>query len=78
MFFPPDSTSSSTPIEEKKWIKKPWYDEKVKNKHGVEMSLFQKKDLLTDPNYQKRLEKLIIKGIEFKIDKVAEEHKSLR
>ena len=76
MFFPPDSTSSSTPIEEKKWIKKPWGDEKVKNKHGVEMSLFQKKDKLTDPNYQKRLEKLIIKGIEFKIDKVAEEYKS--
>ena len=41
MFFPPDSTSSSTPIEEKKWIE-PWDDEKVTNKHGVKVR-FQKR-----------------------------------
>ena len=75
IYFPPDSTSSTTYIEEKNWVENPWEDEYIYKHFGVVKDQFHQESILTDPNYQKRLEKLIIKGIEYKIDKVAEDAK---
>ena len=75
IYFPPDSTSSTTYIEEKNWVKEPWKNDYICNHFGIIEDQFHQESLLTDPNYQKRLEKLIIKGIEYKIDKVAEDAK---
>jgi len=75
IYFPPDSTSSTTYIEEKNWVENPWDDSYIRKHFGIVKDDFHYADKLTDPNYQKRLEKLIIKGIEYKIDKVAEDAK---
>ena|GEM_PF-634178 len=75
VYFLPDSTSNTTYIKEKNWVEYPWEDEYIYKHFGVIEDLFHQESLLTDPNYQKRLEKLIIKGIEYKINKVAEDAK---
>ncbi|NMB33980.1 MAG: hypothetical protein GX992_07115, partial [Clostridium sp.] len=76
MFFPPDNTSSTAYIEDRNWVKEPWRYDEIRNQFGVREDEFHYKRSLIDPNYQKRLEKLIIKGIEYKIEMVAEDSKA--